>query len=99
MPACIVPRVVTVMPDLPTVIPVAVVVPKFKLAAESTVKLPAVVDNVEAAPPVSVNEPPEVNEDAPDGVKLTEPAPAAVKLPEAKFNAISAEPAVIIVAP
>ena len=68
-------------------------------AKPCNVSAPAVVDHVEAAPPVSVRAPPEVKDEAPVGVKLTEPAPAAVKLPEVRVKAISVELAVVMVAP
>ena len=78
------PRFVVVIPAFPIETEVAFVVPKFKAAAESTVKAPAVVDHVEAAPPVKVKAPPDVKLEALVGVRLTAPAPEAVKFPEVK---------------
>ena len=78
---------------------VALAVPRLRAAAESMVSAPAEVDQVEAAPAVRVKAPPEVNEDAPVGVRLTEPAPLAVKLPEVRVKAMLVEDAVVIVAP
>ena len=60
-------------------------------------RLPAVVPHVEAAPPVKVRAPPEVKEEAPVGVRFTEPAPEAVKLPEVRVKAMSCDEEVVIV--
>jgi hypothetical protein len=68
-------------------------------AAEVMVKAPVLVDQVEAAPPVKVRAPAEVKEEAPVGVRLTEPAPEAVKFPEVRVKAMSVAPAVVMVAP
>ena len=68
-------------------------------AAEVRVSAPVEVDQVEAAPPVRVRAPEEVKEDAPVGVRLTEPAPLAVKFPEVRVKAMLVELAVVIVAP
>lgn len=76
------PLFVVVIPVLPKETDVALVVPRFNAAAESTVKAPVVVFQVEAAPAVNVKAPLEVKLDAPVGVKLTDPAPDAVKLPD-----------------
>ena len=68
-------------------------------AAEVSVRAPAEVDQVEAAPPVKVRAAPEVNCEAEVGVKLTAPAPVALKFPEVRVKAIGVELAVVIVAP
>jgi hypothetical protein len=93
------PLFVVVMPVFPKETEVAFVVPRLRAAAESTVKAPAEVDQVEAAPAVKVRAPAEVNEEAPVGVRLTEPAPEAVKFPEASVKAIGVDEAVVMVAP
>jgi len=68
-------------------------------AAEVKVRAPVEVDQVEAAPAVKVRAPADVNEEAPVGVRFTEPAPEAVKFPEVRVKAMSVVPAVVIVAP
>jgi len=92
------PLLVVVIPDFPSETEVAFVVPRFKAAAESTVKAPAEVDQVEAAPPVRVSAPPEVKDEAAVGVRRTAPAPLAVKFPEVRTKATFA-PVVVIVGP
>jgi hypothetical protein len=87
------------MPVFPKETEVAFVVPRLRAAAESTVKAPAEVDQVEAAPAVKVRAPAEVKEEAPVGVRLTEPAPEAVKFPEVRVKAIGVDEAVVMVAP
>src|SRR5688572_22202129 len=77
------PLTVVAKPVLPIETAVAAVVPRLRAAAESSVRSPEEVDQVEAAPAVKVSAPPEVNCDAPKGVKLTEPAPSTLKFPEA----------------
>ena len=62
-------------------------------------KFPKVVPQVEVAPPVKVRAPPEVKEEAEVGVKLTAPAPEAVKFPEVKIKDKSVELAVVITPP
>ena len=93
------PLLVVVTPAFPIETPVALVVPKFKAVAASTVKAPAAVDQVEAPPAVIVRAPPEVNWEAPVGVKLTEPAPLALKLPLLKVYKILVLLAVVMLAP
>ena len=85
------PFTVVVCPVLETETEVAFVVPRLRAAAASTVRLPAEVDQVEAAPPVKVS--------AELGVKLTEPAPVAVKFPEVRVKAMSWDDEVVMVAP
>ena len=74
-------------------------VPQVAAAAEVRVSAPAVVDRVEAAPPVNVRLPPEVNCDDPVGVRLTDPAPVALKFPEASVKRIAFPLEVVIVPP
>ena len=62
-------------------------------------KAPEVVDHVDAAPPVSVSAPPDVNCEAEVGVRLTAPAPLTLKLPEVSVNVIGVEEAVVRVEP
>ena len=110
------PLSVVVMPVRPSATDVALVFPRLRAAAESTVRAPAdvlqvaaaaevrvkapeVVLQVEAAPPVKVRAAPEVNCEAEVGVKLTAPAPVALKFPEVRLKAIGVELAVVIVAP
>ena len=92
------PFTVVVCPVLEMETEVALVVPRFRAAAASRVRAPVVVDQVEALPAVKVRAAPEVNDEAPVGVRLTEPAPVAVKFPEVRVKAI-AFPEVVIVAP
>jgi hypothetical protein len=92
------PFTVEVTPVFEIETEVALVVPRFRAAAASRVRAPVVVDQVEALPAVKVRAAPEVNDEAPVGVRLTEPAPVAVKLPEVRVKAI-AFPEVVIVAP
>ena len=91
------PFTVEVAPVLEIDKEVALVVPRFNAAAESTESAPAEVEKVEAAPPVKVRAPPEVKEEAPVGVRFTEPAPEAVKLPEVRVKAMSCDEEVVIV--
>ena len=93
------PLSVVVMPVRPSATDVALVFPRLRAAAESTVKAPAEVDQVEAAPPVKVRAAPEVKDEAEVGVKLTAPAPEAVKFPEVRVKAIGVDEAVVIVGP
>ncbi len=74
-------------------------VPQVAAADEVMVRAPEEVDQMEAAPPVKVSAPPEVKEDAEVGVRLTAPAPDAVKFPEVRVKAMSVEEAVVMVAP
>jgi hypothetical protein len=93
------PFAVVVVPALPNKTAVAFTVPRLSAVAESSVSAPAEVDHVEAAPPVKVSAPAEVNDEAPVGVRLTLPAPAAVKFPEVRVKAMSREEEVVIVWP
>jgi len=79
--------------------PLPIITDPELLPAISKFKSPALVPQVEAAPPVKVNAPPEVKEEALVGVRLTLPAPEAVKLPEASVKAMFVEPDVVMVAP
>lgn len=76
------PLLVVVAPELPIFTAFDPAVPRFKAAGvvvpELIVSAPAVVLQVEAAPPVKVKAPPDVKLDAPVGVKFTAPAPDAV---------------------
>jgi hypothetical protein len=58
-----------------------------------------VVPKFRPVPASIVKAAPEVNCEAPVGVKLTEPAPETLKLPEVKVKAIFVGPAVVMVAP
>ncbi len=93
------PFTVVVVPFFPMETEVALVVPRLRAAAESTVRLPDEVDQVEAAPAVKVSAPPDVNCEAEVGVRLTAPAPETLKFPEVRVKAIAVEPAVVMVAP
>ncbi len=92
------PLMVEVMPDFAIESEVALVVPRLSAAAESKVRAPEVVDQVEAAPAVKVRAAPEVKEEAEVGVRLTAPAPEAVKFPEVRVKAM-AFPEVVMVEP
>ena len=93
------PFSVVVVPVRPKETEVALVVPRLSAAAASTVRLPAEVDQTEAAPPVKVRALPEVKEDAPVGVRFTLPAPVAVKFPEVRVKAMSWDDEVVMVWP
>jgi len=93
------PLFVVVMPVRPKATEVAFAVPRLRAAAESTVSAPALVDQVEAAPPVNVSAAPEVKDEAPVGVRLTLPAPVAVKFPEVRVKAMSWLEEVVMVWP
>ena len=62
---------------------------KFPAPPVAIVRSPAVVPHDEVAPAVSVSAPLEVNDEAPVGVRLTLPAPLAVKFPAARARARS----------
>ena len=72
---------------------------RFNAAAAVRLRSPAEVDHVEVAPPVSVSAAAEVNDEAAVGVRLTAPAPGAVKFPEVRVKAMAVEEAVVMVAP
>ena len=93
------PFTVVVVPLLAIATAVALVMPKLSAAPESIESAPAVVPQFEAAPPVSVRLPAEVNDEAPVGVRLTDPAPVALKFPAASVKRIAFPLEVVIVPP
>ena len=79
-------------------LPVVSAESKVFVATEKTVELWKVAVEAKVAPPVKVRAPAEVNDEAPVGVRLTLPAPEAVKFPEVRVKAIGL-PEVVIEAP
>ena len=66
---------------------------------EPSDKAPEEVPHVEAAPAVNVSAPAEVNCDAAVGVRLTAPAPVALKFPEVRVKRIGVVLAVVMLFP
>jgi len=93
------PFTVVVIPVRLKATEVAFVAPRLRAVAASSVSAPEEVDQVEAAPPVSVRAAPEVKDEAPVGVRLTLPAPVAVKFPEVRVKAMSCAAEVVMVWP
>jgi len=93
------PFTVAVCPVLEIEIEVAFTVPRLRAVAASSVSAPEEVDQVEAAPAVRVRAAAEVKDEAPVGVRFTEPAPVAVKLPEVRVKAMSWLEEVVMVWP
>ena len=101
LPAEALPLAMLMPPVPPAMAAVLMAMAPAVLAPDWIVRVEAVpvVDQVEAAPPVNVSAPAEVKEDAPVGVRLTEPAPEAVKFPEVRVKAMSWVPEVTMVCP